>query len=95
MVNRVDFMLREAEVRRLLADNHLDVTAGARRLGVSRCHFSQLLNGGRRLSPRVRRLLLERSPFRDLAEDVLWERVSASACADLPPDAAASHRGLT
>lgn len=78
MVNNVEFKLREAAVRRLLADKHLDVTEGARLLGLSRCYFSQLLNGGRRLSPRVRRLLLARSPFLELAEDMLWERVPAA-----------------
>ena len=44
----------------------------AEQIGLSRTYFSQVLNGHRHLSPRVRRALLSHSIFAGVAEGDLW-----------------------
>ena len=48
---------------------HLDF---AEQIGLSRSYFSQVLNGRRHLSPRVRRALLEHPLFTGVPEADLW-----------------------
>ena len=76
---RSRYHLRGDRVRQLLDENNLTVTAGARRLGVCRSYFSQLLAGARTLSPKVRRHLLSRAPFKTLTEAELWALADAEA----------------
>lgn len=74
------FRMNGPQVRRLAAEHNLTINEAADKLGVSRSYFSQLLAGARLLSPRVRRRLLARLPFRELSATELWEPVDASPC---------------
>ncbi len=69
---RSAWLLRGNRIRALLGRCHMTITEGAARLGVSRSYFSQLLAGRRPLSPKVRRRLLARPPFCELAATELW-----------------------
>jgi transcriptional regulator with XRE-family HTH domain len=57
--------------------HHLTHADFARQLGISRSHWSQLFNGHRRATPRVRRALLRHPCLRGISEDALWERITA------------------
>jgi excisionase family DNA binding protein len=69
------YRLRQDTLRQLLAEHHLSITDAARQLGVSRSYLSQLIRGARYPSPRLRRRMLRRAPFKLLAPDELWERL--------------------
>lgn len=73
------YRLLGSRVRQLVERHHLSLTEAAERLGVSRSYFSQLLAGARVLSPRIRRRMLRRLPFRELSEAELWERIEPAA----------------
>ncbi len=62
---------RDAIVARIEAA-HLTHHDFADQLGVSRCHFSQVLNGHRHATPRVRRALLDHPALAGVDEDELW-----------------------
>ncbi len=70
------YFLRTDRVRELADERHLTQTEVALRLGVSRAHWSQLLNGHRALTPAARRLILDSAIFVDVPESELWERVA-------------------
>ena len=55
--------------------HHLTHADFARQLGVSRSHWSQLLNGHRPATARVRRALLRQPCLRGIGEDAVWERL--------------------
>ena len=76
----VRYRLRGDLVRQALAEAHLTIGEGARRLGISRSYLSQLLAGARNPSPRLRRRLTSRTPFSRLPETDLLERID-----DAPP----------
>lgn len=78
-MNTHRYRLLGHRVRELVAERNLTITDAAQKLGVSRSYFSQLLAGARLLSPRVRRRLLARLPFRELSAAELWEPVDASS----------------
>ena len=69
------YRLRQDTVRQLLAEHHLSITDAARQLGVSRSYLSQLIRGARCPSPRLRRRMLRRAPFKLLEPNELWERL--------------------
>ena len=59
--------------------HHLTHADFARQLGISRSHWSQLLNGHRRATARVRRALLRQPCLRGISEDALWDRIPVLA----------------
>ena len=69
------YFLRSSRVRELIDERHLTHSAVARRLGVSRAYWSQLVNGKRTLTATTRRLILDSRLFADVAESELWERI--------------------
>ncbi len=68
------FLRRERIVVALDA-HHVSHTAFARSVRLSRSHWSQLLNGHRPVTARVRRVLLRHPCLRGIPEEELWERV--------------------
>lgn len=70
------YFLRSDRVRELADERHLTLSEVAVRLGVSRAHWSQLLNGHRPLTPTTRRLILDSALFAGVPESELWERVA-------------------
>ena len=72
--------------------HHLTHSEFARQLGISRSHWSQLLNGHRRATARVRRALLRQPCLRGIGEDALWERIPALAEPAAETDADATER---
>lgn len=75
----IRYRLRGDAIKQFLADQHLSISDGARRLGVSRSYFSQLLAGARHPSPKIRRLLLNRPPFSKLGDCGLWDRLEVDS----------------
>lgn len=73
------FYLKPHAIRRVIVRSHMCQEGFARTLGLSRSHWSQLLNGRRPLSTRVRRGLLECPLLRGLSEQDLWKEVEAEA----------------
>ena len=69
------YRLRQDRIREVLAEHNLSITDAARRLQVSRSYLSQLICGARCPSPRLRRRMLRRAPFKLLEPDELWERI--------------------
>lgn len=67
------YVLRGAFVAERLDAAHLHHKDLADALGLSRSYFSQLVNGHRDASPRVRRALVDHPLFADVAEADLWE----------------------
>lgn len=70
------YFLLSSRVRDIVDEHHITHATVARRLGVSRAYWSQLLNGRRSLSPSTRRLILDCEIFANVAESELWERVT-------------------
>lgn len=70
------YFLRSDRIRELADERHLTHSGVALRLGVSRAHWSQLLNGRRALTPTARRLILDSGIFAGVPESELWERVA-------------------
>ena len=70
------YFLRTDRVRELADERHLTQSQVALRLGVSRAHWSQLLNGHRALTATARRLILDSAIFAGIPESELWERVA-------------------
>ena len=62
---------------RAIEDRHLTQQDVAGLLGVSRSYWSQLFNGRRPLTPRMRLALLACPAFEGLAESDLWVTVEA------------------
>ncbi len=69
------YLLRSSRIRDVVDAHHLTHAAVARRLGLSRAYWSQLLNGHRALTPSTRRLLLDCPIFAGMTETELWERI--------------------
>ena len=67
------FLRRERIVVALDA-HHVSHTEFARSVRLSRSHWSQLLNGHRPVTARVRRVLLRHPCLRGIPEDELWVR---------------------
>ena len=70
------YFLLSSRVRDIVDEHHITHATVARRLGVSRAYWSQLLNRRRGLSPAVRRRILGCDLFTGVPETELWERVS-------------------
>jgi transcriptional regulator with XRE-family HTH domain len=70
------YFLRADRVRELADQRHLTHSEVAHRLGVSRAHWSLLLNRHRALTPTARRLILDSAIFDGVSERELWERVA-------------------
>lgn len=69
-----DYRLHAMRVDELLEQHHLTHGDIAQQLGYSRSYWSLLVNGHRRLSPRVRRCLRSHPVFASIPEDELWSR---------------------
>lgn len=74
------YFLRPSRVRDIVDEHHITHATVARRLGVSRAYWSQLINGKRALSPSIRRLILDCEIFAGVAESELWERIVIPDC---------------
>ena len=72
------FLQRERIVVALDA-HHVSHTEFAGSVRLSRSHWSQLLNGHRPVTARVRRVLLRHPCLRGIPEEELWERVEPAA----------------
>lgn len=68
------YLLRSSRIRDVVDAHHLTHAAVARRLGLSRAYWSQLLNGHRALTPSTG-LLLDCTIFAGMEETELWERI--------------------
>ena len=68
----LSFYLRTEWWRAFLDRKHLSQRAFAEKLGVSRSHWSQLLNRRRSLSVGMRRRLLGMRLLRGVAEGEMW-----------------------
>lgn len=70
--------LKRDQIVLALDAHHVSHTEFARSVRLSRSHWSQLLNGHRPVSARVRRAMLCHPCLRDIPEDELWMRVDPS-----------------
>jgi transcriptional regulator with XRE-family HTH domain len=76
------YLLRSARVREIIDERHLTHATVARRLGVARAYWSQLVNRKRPLTATTRRLILDSTIFAGIAEAELWDRIEVP---DAPP----------
>ena len=84
------YFLRSTRVREIIDERHLTHATVARRLGVSRAYWSQLVNRKRSLTATTRRLMLDSTIFGGIAEAELWDRIDVpDAAPDAAPPAAA------
>ena len=74
-----DYFLIAETIDRILEDHDLHHADLAFQLGYSRSYWSQLVNGHRRLSPRIRRALRGHPLLRNLPTEVLWTRTPREA----------------
>jgi hypothetical protein len=74
-VSTVRFWLEAGPVLARLDERHLRQSEFADGLGLSRSTWSELVNGHRPLSPRVRRALLASPVLAGMAEHELWRRI--------------------
>lgn len=75
------YYLKKDRIIAAIDARHLCQAGFAADLGLSRSHWSQVLNGHRSATPRVRRALVNHPVLRDLAEDELWDVVVDAAVA--------------
>lgn len=75
MTGQLRYLLKTSHICRLLDERNVNHGEFASGIGVSRNHWSILLNRKRHLTPRVRRALLEALGG---APDSLWDRVQAN-----------------
>lgn len=69
------YFFRPERIRAIIDDHHLTHADVARRLGLSRAYWSQLINIKRALTPSTRRLILDCNIFAGVAESELWDRL--------------------
>jgi transcriptional regulator with XRE-family HTH domain len=69
-----DYFLNAHTIDRVLEENDLHHADLAFQLGFSRSYWSQLVNGHRRLSPRVRRALRGHPILRHQPVEALWSK---------------------
>lgn len=69
------WFLRAEFVRNHLDRLHYSHGAFAASLGISRSYWSQLLNGHRALTPKIRRAIVESEAFWGVDEAKIWARV--------------------
>ena len=74
-MRRPVYILVKEPIEVALDAHHLTHADFARQLGISRSHWSQLLNGHRPVMARVRRALLRQPCLRGIGEEALWERI--------------------
>ena len=77
--------LKRDQIVVALDAHHVSHTEFARSVRLSRSHWSQLLNGHRPVTARVRRAMLCHPCLRDIPEDQLWVRVDPGGSGP-PPD---------
>lgn len=71
------YLVRTAAMKDYLDRAAWDQPQAAKRLGISRMYFNQLVNGRRPLSVKMRRRFIESEVFADCDVQELWERVPA------------------
>ena len=71
---RNTYHLNAPRIDEVLETHHLTHADVAAAVGCSRSYWSMLLNGHRRLSPRMRRSLRGHPLFESIPEDELWTR---------------------
>lgn len=69
------YYLRKTRIVAAIDASHLCQAGFAEEIGLSRSHWSQVLNGHRAATPRVRRALLGHPVLADIPEDELWDVV--------------------
>lgn len=67
------YFLIKTNIVRAVDAHHLCQEAFAGEIGMSRSHWSQILNGHRPATARVRRALQEHPITRNMHEDELWQ----------------------
>jgi antitoxin component HigA of HigAB toxin-antitoxin module len=73
------YYLKKARIVAAIDQSHLSQAGFAEEIGLSRSHWSQVLNRRRAATPRVRRALLGHKVLRGVPEDELWDVVVAPA----------------
>lgn len=73
------YYLRKDRIVAAIDASHLCQAGFAEEIGLSRSHWSQVLNRHRAATPRVRRALLRHAVLRGIPEDELWDVVSDRA----------------
>lgn len=69
------YYLRKKRIVAAIDASHLSQAGFAEEIGLSRSHWSQVLNGHRSATPRVRRALLDHAVLQGVPEDELWDVV--------------------
>ena len=69
------YYLKKDRIVAAVDASHLCQAGFAEDIGLSRCHWSQVLNGHLAATPRVRRALLGHVVLQGLTEDELWDVV--------------------
>ena len=69
------YYLRKARLVAAIDQSHLSQAGFAEEIGLSRAHWSQVLNRHRAATPRVRRALLGHAVLRGIPEGELWDVV--------------------
>lgn len=75
------YYLKKEPIVAAIDATHLCQAGFAADLGLSRSHWSQVLNRHRAATPRIRRALVNHPVLRDLPEDELWDVVVDAAVA--------------
>jgi len=75
------YYLRKARIVAAIDQSHLSQAGFAEEIGLSRAHWSQVLNRHRAATPRVRRALVRHPVLAGIPEDELWDVEDAPAAA--------------
>lgn len=70
------YYLKRDRIVAAIDASHLCQAGFAAELGLSRSHWSQILNRRHAVTPRVRRALLGHAVLRGIPEDELWDLVT-------------------
>ena len=73
------YYLRKDRIVAAIDQSHLCQAGFAEEIGLSRSHWSQVLNRHRAATPRIRRALLAHPVLRGVAEAELWDVVADHA----------------
>lgn len=73
------YYLRKDRIVAAIDKSHLCQAGFAKEIGLSRSHWSQILNRHRAATPRVRRALLRHALLHGIPEDELWDVVGDRA----------------
>jgi hypothetical protein len=74
-----EYYLKKTRIVVAVATSHLSQAGFAEELGLCRSHWSQVLNGHRAATPRIRRALLAHPVLEGVPERELWDIVPAES----------------